>query len=69
MFGALAAAAATSSSISDVEPGVLAFLIVAAMAVVLVFLLFSMNKQFRKITPGPESGPGEEHKTGPQAPS
>jgi len=37
-----------------VEPGVLGFLIVAAMGVALVFLLKSMNKQFRKIGPKPE---------------
>ena len=46
--------AATSSSLSNVEPGVLAFLIVAGIGVVLVFLLRSMNKQFRKIGPPPE---------------
>ena len=63
------AAAAASSSANDVEPGVLGFLVVAAMGVALVFLLRSMNKQFRKITPGPENGPGEEQKTGTQAPS
>jgi hypothetical protein len=39
------------------------------MAGVLVFLLFSMNKQFRKITPGPDSGAGEEKKTGTHGPS
>ena len=50
-FGALAAVAAASSSSNDVEPGVLGFLVVAAMGVALVFLLRSMNKQFRKITP------------------
>jgi hypothetical protein len=50
------AAAAASSSANDVEPGVLGFLVVAAMGVALVFLLRSMNKQFRKITPDP--GPG-----------
>ena len=74
-FGVLAA---TSSSLSNVEPGVLAFLIVAGIGVVLVFLLRSMNKQFRKITPdpsadpafsasgpGPGSGPGEDPMTGP----
>ena len=55
-FGALAVIAATSSSINDVQPGVLAFLVVAGIGVVLVFLLRSMNKQFRKITPDP--GPG-----------
>ena len=61
-FGVLAAVAASSSASNDVAPGVLGFLVVAAMAVVLVFLLRSMNKQFRKITPdaqgtaGPLSG-------------
>ena len=35
--------AATSSSINDVEPGVLAFLIVAGIGVALVFLFRSMN--------------------------
>ncbi len=63
-FGVLAAVAASSSS-NDVEPGVLGFLVVAAMGVALVFLLKSMNKQFRKITPtsdpqgsDPHGGPG-----------
>ena len=51
-FGVLAAVAASSAS-NDVEPGVLGFLVVAAMGVALVFLLQSMNKQFRKITPDP----------------
>ena len=52
-FGVLAAVAASSSE-NDVAPGVLGFLVVAAMGVALVFLLRSMNKQFRKITPDPE---------------
>jgi hypothetical protein len=74
-FGVLAA---TSSSINNVEPGVLAFLIVAGIGVVLVFLLRSMNKQFRKITPDPSAdpaafasapGPGEDPMTGPGTPS
>ena len=58
----LAAAAASPSASNDVEPGVLGFLVVAAMGVALVFLLRSMNKQFRKITPkpGPSSTDGEE---------
>ena len=55
-LGVLAAAAASSASSNDVEPGVLGFLVVAGMGVALVFLLRSMNKQFRKITPDP--GPG-----------
>ena len=59
-LGVLAAVAAASSASSDVEPGVLGFLVVAGMGVALVFLLRSMNKQFRKITPepGPVSGSG-----------
>ena len=56
-FGALAAVAASSSASNEVAPGVLGFLVVAAMGVALVFLLRSMNKQFRKITPAPEPDP------------
>ena len=54
-FGVLAAVAASSSASNDVAPGVLGFLVVAAMGVALVFLLRSMNKQFRKITPTPDA--------------
>ena len=50
-FGVLAAVAASSSASDDVTPGVLGFLVVAAMGVALFFLLRSMNKQFRKIEP------------------
>ena len=52
-LAALAAAAASSSASNDVEPGVLGFLVVAAIGVALVFLLRSMNKQFRKIDANP----------------
>ncbi len=44
----------STSSLSDVEPGLLAFLVVAALGVALVFILRSMNKQFKKIGPRPE---------------
>jgi hypothetical protein len=57
-FGVLAAVAASSSASNDVAPGVLGFLVVAAMGVALVFLLRSMNKQFRKITPDTQGTPG-----------
>src|ERR1700747_3611473 len=70
-LAALAAAGASSSASNDVEPGVLGFLIVAAMGVALVFLLRSMNKQFRKITPEepPEAkSSGEDAKTPAQTP-
>jgi len=59
-FGVLTAVAASSSASDDVAPGVLAFLVVAAMAVALVFLLKSMNKQFRKIAPKAEGTTGLE---------
>jgi hypothetical protein len=59
-LGVLAAAAASSSASDDVNAGVVAFLIVAAMGVALVFLLRSMNKQFRKITPQPGPTDGDE---------
>ena len=52
-LGALAAVAASSSSSDNIEPGVLGFLVVAALGVALVFLLRSMNKQLHKITPAP----------------
>ena len=59
MILAAAASAGTvlansTSTLSNVEPGVLGFLVVAAMGLALVFLLRSMNKQFRKIGPKPE---------------
>jgi hypothetical protein len=44
----------STSTLNDVEPGLLGFLVVAAMGLALVFLLRSMNKQFRKIGPKPE---------------
>jgi hypothetical protein len=51
----LASSASNStSSIGDVEPGLLGFLVVAALGVALVFILRSMNKQFKKIGPRPE---------------
>ena len=54
-FHVLVAVAGSSPSANDVTPGVLGFLVFAAIAVALVFLLRSMNKQFRKITP--KAGP------------
>jgi ABC-type sulfate transport system permease component len=50
-FGVLAAVAAAAPASDDVTPGVLGFLVVAAMGVALFFLVRSMNKQFRKIAP------------------
>jgi hypothetical protein len=49
-----AAATGSSSTLSDVEPGLLGFLVVTGIAVVLVFLLRSMNRHLRKLGPKPE---------------
>ena len=59
-FGVLAVVAASSPSSDDVTPGVLGFLVVAAMGVALFFLLRSMNKQFRKIEPKAEGATGSD---------
>ncbi|HZC41133.1 MAG TPA: hypothetical protein VE343_10705 [Streptosporangiaceae bacterium] len=50
---------AASSAVGNVVSGVLAFLVVAAMGIALFFLLRSMNKQLRKVTPVPPRRPGE----------
>jgi hypothetical protein len=47
-------AANSTSTISNVEPGLLGFLVVAGLGVALVLLLRSMNKQFRKLGPRPD---------------
>ena len=52
----LASAAApvlASPPASEVVPGVLGFIVVAAMSVALFFLLRSLNKQLRKVAGGP----------------
>ena len=67
--------AAASTASDNVEPGVLGFLVVAGIGVALVFLLRSMNKQFRKIDANPlepgspdGDGAGEEATTPAQTP-
>ena len=52
-------AANSTSTLNDVEPGLLGFLVVAALGLALVFLLRSMNKQFKKIGPKPEETEAE----------
>jgi hypothetical protein len=54
LLAAALSSSSSSSTISDVEPGLLGFLVVAGMGVLLVFLLRSMNKQFRKLGPPPD---------------
>ncbi len=55
----LASSTNSTSTISNVEPGLLGFLVVAALGLALVFLLRSMNKQFKKIGPKPEESEAE----------
>jgi hypothetical protein len=69
LISSLAASGTTSSTISDVEPGLLGFLVVAALGLALVFLLRSMNKQFRKIGPRPEDPEDTEVEGASAAPS
>jgi hypothetical protein len=64
----LASSTNSTSTINDVEPGLLGFLVVAALGLALVFLLRSMNKQFKKIGPKPEDPEGTEAE-GASAPS
>jgi hypothetical protein len=53
---------------NNVEPGLLGFLVVAAIGVALVFLLISMNKQFRKLGPPPDESGETDTGTGDDEP-
>jgi hypothetical protein len=44
----------STSTVNDVEPGVLGFILVAGMGLALYFLLRSMNRHLRKLGPKPE---------------
>jgi hypothetical protein len=54
ILAAVLSSGSSNSTLSDVEPGALGFLVVAGIGIALVFLLRSMNKQFRKLGPPPE---------------
>lgn len=58
-LAAALASGSNSSTLNDVEPGVLGFLVVAGIGLVLVFLLKNMNKQFKKLPPPPEETDAE----------
>jgi hypothetical protein len=58
LLAGVLAASSNNSTLNDVEPGLLGFLVVAGMGILLVFLLRSMNKQFKKLPP-PEDPDGE----------
>jgi len=51
LLAGVLAASTNNSSVNDVEPGLLGFLVVAGIGIALFFLLRSMNKQFRKLPP------------------
>jgi hypothetical protein len=65
-LAAVLSSSSTNSTLSNVEPGLLGFLVVAGIGVALVFLLLSMNKQFRKLPPPPEEA-GQETSSTPDA--
>jgi hypothetical protein len=46
-------AAGSASNLGNVVSGTLGFLVVAGMGLALFFLLRSLNKQLRKVSPGP----------------
>lgn len=58
LLAGVLSASSNSSTLNDVEPGVLGFLVVFFIGVALVFLLRSMNKQFRKLPPPPDEETG-----------
>jgi len=60
VLAAVLSSSSDSSTLSNVEPGLLGFLVVAGIGIALVFLLRSMNKQFRKIGPPPEESETDE---------
>ena len=62
ILAAVLSSSSNNSTLSNVEPGLLGFLVVAGIGVALLFLLRSMNKQFRKLPPPPEEG-GQEQET------
>lgn len=58
LLAGVLSASSNNSTLNDVEPGVLGFLVVFFIGVALVFLLRSMNKQFRKLPPPAEEETG-----------
>ena len=59
---------AAAPAADTVVTGVLGFLVVAGMGLALFFLLRSMNKQLRKVAPGPKwRGKGRDDRPGAMA--
>jgi hypothetical protein len=51
LLASVLSTSSTNNTLNNIEPGLLGFLVVAGIGVALVFLLRSMNKQFRKLPP------------------
>jgi hypothetical protein len=66
-LAAVLSSSSNSSTLNDVEPGLLGFLVVAGIGVALVFLLRSMNKQFKKLGPPPDEDDVAVGAVGPQS--
>ena len=54
LLASVLSASSSNNTLNDVEPGLLGFLVVACIGIAVVFLLRSMNKQFRKLPPPEE---------------
>jgi hypothetical protein len=74
LLAGVLAASTNNSTLNDVEPGLLGFLVVAGIGIALVFLLRSMIKQFRKLPPpedpdaqGPDDGDADASAEGAQS--
>ncbi|GGO08735.1 hypothetical protein GCM10010116_17770 [Microbispora rosea subsp. aerata] len=52
---------------SSYGPGLLGFIVIAAIGLALFFLLKNMNKQMRKIQVPPDGREDERHGNGPEA--
>ena len=68
VIAAVLSSSSTGSTMNDVEPGLLGFLVVAGIGVALVFLLRSMNKQFKKLGPPPGESADTDEDTGEGGP-
>ena len=66
-LAAVLASGSNNSTLNDVEPGLLGFLVVAGIGIALVFILRSMNKQFRKLGPPPDESVETDAGTGDTA--
>ena len=56
LLAAAVASGSTNSTLNDIEPGALGFLVVAGIGIILVFLLRSMNKHLRSVQSAADAG-------------